>query len=115
HTVSASLADVARTAPDELLVTLRGAAPADRDAAILLLVRGVAQQEDPDHPLWPAVRKIMASTDPTVAAFGRELDATLSQRMAAEKAPLVVQAAGTPVAPASPVPSVAPAPTDRPG
>jgi len=115
RTVSSSLADVARTAPDELLVTLRGATPVDRDAALVLLVRGVAQQEDADHPLWPAVRKMMASTDPTVAAFGRELDATLSQRMAAEKAPRVVQATGTAAPPAGPAPSVAPAPTDRPG
>ena len=101
--------------PDELLVTLRGATPADRDAALGLLVQGVAQQQDADHPLWPAVRKMMASTDPAVAAFGRELDATLSQRMAAEKAPRVVQAAGSTVPPPNPAPSVAPAPTDRPG
>jgi D-alanyl-D-alanine carboxypeptidase/D-alanyl-D-alanine-endopeptidase (penicillin-binding protein 4) len=115
RTVSASLADVARTAPDELLVSLRGAAAADRDAALGLLAQGVAQQQDAEHPLWPAVRKVMASTDAAVAAFGRELDATLSQRMAAEKAPRVVQAAGSTVAPAATQPAVAPAPTDRPG
>jgi D-alanyl-D-alanine carboxypeptidase/D-alanyl-D-alanine-endopeptidase (penicillin-binding protein 4) len=115
RTVSASLADVARTAPDELLVSLRGAAAADRDAALGLLAQGVAQQQDADHPLWPAIRKVMASTDAAVAAFGRELDATLSQRVAAEKAPRVVQAAGTTASPAAAQPAVAPAPTDRPG
>jgi len=115
RTVSVSLADVARTAPDELLVSLRGASSADRAAAVGLLAQGVAQQQDADHPLWPAVRKVMASTDTSVAAFGRELDATLSQRMAAEKAPRVVQAAGSTATPPSVAPAVAPVPTDRPG
>jgi D-alanyl-D-alanine carboxypeptidase/D-alanyl-D-alanine-endopeptidase (penicillin-binding protein 4) len=114
-TVAASLADVARTAPDELLVALRAAPSADRDAAVGLLAKGVAEQQDADHPLWPAVRKVMASTDATVAAFGKELEATLSQRMAAEKAPRVVQAGGAAVPPPVVQPAVAPAPTDRPG
>jgi len=57
----------------------------------------------------------MASTDATVAAFGKELEATLSQRMAAEKAPRVVQAGGTAVPPPAVQPAVVPAPTDRPG
>jgi len=119
RTVAGALADVARTAPDELLVSLRVAPSADRDAALGLLAQGVAQQQDADHPLWPAVRKIMASTDASVAAFGRELDATLSQRMAAEKAPRVVQAGGATPVPSAPgagvQPASPPAPTDRPG
>jgi len=115
RTVAASLADVAKTAPDELLVTLRTASSADRDAAITLLAKGVSEQQDADHPLWPAVRKVMASTEASVAAFGKELEATLSQRMAAEKAPRVVQASGAAAAPAAVQPAVAPAPTDRPG
>jgi D-alanyl-D-alanine carboxypeptidase/D-alanyl-D-alanine-endopeptidase (penicillin-binding protein 4) len=115
RTIATALSDVARTAPDELLVSLRVATPADRDAALGLLAQGVAQQQDADHPLWPAVRKVMASTDTTVAAFGRELDATLSQRMAAEKAPRVVQAGGTALPAATVQPAAAPASTDRPG
>jgi D-alanyl-D-alanine carboxypeptidase/D-alanyl-D-alanine-endopeptidase (penicillin-binding protein 4) len=115
RTISAALADVARSAPDELLVSLRVASPADRDAALGLLVRGVAQQQDTDHPLWPAVRKMMASTEASVAAFGRELDATLAQRMAAEKAPRVVQASGTVTQPPAAQPAPAPASTERPG
>ena len=115
RTVSSSLADVARTAPDELLVSLRVATSGDRDAALGLLAQGVAQQQDVDHPLWPAVRKMMASTDATVAAFGRELDATLSQRMAAEKAPRVVQSAGSTVPPVPLQPAAMPASTERPG
>jgi len=116
RTVSGSLADVARTAPDELLISVRAATSADRDAALVLLAQGVAQQEDADHPLWPAVRKVMAATDPSVAAFGRGLDATLSQRVAAEKAPRVVQAAAPGALPAASVaPSTPPSATDRPG
>jgi len=53
RTVSVALADVAKTAPDELLVTLRVASSADRDASLGLLAQGVAQQQDADHPLWP--------------------------------------------------------------
>jgi D-alanyl-D-alanine carboxypeptidase/D-alanyl-D-alanine-endopeptidase (penicillin-binding protein 4) len=115
RTVATALADVARTAPDELLVSLRVATSADRDAALGLLAQGVAQQQDADHPLWPAVRKMMASTDATVAAFGRELDTTLAQRMAAEKAPRVVQAGGSTVPPGATQPASVPAPTERPG
>ena len=115
RTLSSALADVARTAPDELLISLRGSTPADRDAAVGLLAQGVAQQQDAEHPLWPAVRKMMASTDGAVAAFGRELDSTLSQRMAAEKAPRVVQATGGTGPAASVQPASAPAPTERPG
>ena len=116
RTVATSLADVARTAPDELLVSLRATSAADRDAALALLARGVAQQQDAEHPLWPAVRKVMASTDAAVAAFGRELDATLSQRMAAEKAPRVVQAgpAAGPQPAAQPT-VTPPSSTERPG
>ena len=115
RTVSSSLADVARTAPDELLVSLRAAGSTDRDAAIVLLAQGVAQQQDAEHPLWPAVRKMMASTDAAVAAFGRGLEATLSQRVAAEKAPRVVQVApgGASLDVAPPAPP--PAATERPG
>src|SRR5262249_60333740 len=98
-----------------LLLSPRPPAPADRDAALGLLVRGVAQQQDTDHPLWPAVRKMMASTEATVAAFGRELDATLAQRMAAEKAPRVVQASGTVSPPPAAQPAPAPSGTERPG
>jgi D-alanyl-D-alanine carboxypeptidase/D-alanyl-D-alanine-endopeptidase (penicillin-binding protein 4) len=104
--LASALADVARAAPDELLISLRAGTPADRDAALGLLVRGVAQQQDPDHPLWPAVRKMMASTDREIAAFARELDATLSQRMAAEKAPRVVQAGGVTVPAAAAQPAL---------
>jgi D-alanyl-D-alanine carboxypeptidase/D-alanyl-D-alanine-endopeptidase (penicillin-binding protein 4) len=114
-TVATSLADVARTAPDELLVSLRAAPEKDRDAALVLLARGVAQQQDPDHPLWAAVRKVMASTDPATAAYGRSLDTTLSQRMAAEKAPVAPTAAATGTAAVSPTPPAVPSKVERPG
>jgi D-alanyl-D-alanine carboxypeptidase/D-alanyl-D-alanine-endopeptidase (penicillin-binding protein 4) len=111
-TLSTALGDVSKTAPDELLVALRAAPATDRDAALVLLARGVAQQQDADHPLWASVRKMMASTDPETATFARGLETTLSQRMAAEKAPHPA-----PVAPAAvTVPSsVAPAGSERPG
>ncbi len=112
NTLSASLGDVSKTAPDELLVALRGAPATDRDAALLLLARGVSQQREADHPLWTAVRKMMASTDPETATFARGLEATLSQRIAAEKAPHVA-----PVAPAAitPPPPAVPGSAERPG
>src|SRR5262249_22559805 len=56
RTISVALADVARSAPDELLVSLRVASAADREAAVRLLLPGVAQQQDTHHPLRPAPR-----------------------------------------------------------
>jgi D-alanyl-D-alanine carboxypeptidase/D-alanyl-D-alanine-endopeptidase (penicillin-binding protein 4) len=114
-TVATSLADVARAAPDELLISLRAAPAKDRDAALVLLARGVAQQQDPDHPLWPAVRKLMASTDPDTAAYGRSLDTTLSQRMAAEKVPLAPPGPGSAGAAVGLNPPAVPSTVERPG
>jgi D-alanyl-D-alanine carboxypeptidase/D-alanyl-D-alanine-endopeptidase (penicillin-binding protein 4) len=98
-----ALVEVAHTAPDELLIALRAAPPTDRDAATTLLVRGLAKAADAEHPFWPALRKLMGSVDPNMAAFAKELEAAMSQKIAQEKAPAVPPASSS-------VPNAAPAP-----
>jgi D-alanyl-D-alanine carboxypeptidase/D-alanyl-D-alanine-endopeptidase (penicillin-binding protein 4) len=112
--LAVALSEVARTAPEELVHALQTAAPADRDTALPLLARGLEREADPDHPFWPAVRKLMGSVDPKRAAFARELETGLSQRIAQDRAPAAVPAAPPP-APASGRAAPAAAPAERPG
>jgi serine-type D-Ala-D-Ala carboxypeptidase/endopeptidase (penicillin-binding protein 4) len=113
HEMDEGLAEVARAAPDELLLALHKAQPADRDAAVDSLARGLAALADPDHPFWPALKKAMGAPDPESAAFARQMEGWLSLKIAAEKAPKTPP--GT--APVAPTPVRAPpAATDtRPG
>jgi D-alanyl-D-alanine carboxypeptidase/D-alanyl-D-alanine-endopeptidase (penicillin-binding protein 4) len=85
--VAAAMSEVARTAPEELIGALRGAPTADRESAIRLLARGLVKVADAEHPFWPALKRSMGSVEPAAAAFAREMDATLSLRIAEEKAP----------------------------
>lgn len=107
-TLAEGLGEISRTAPEELLASLRGAAAADLDAATPLLARGLVQAGEADHPFWKALRKSLGATDPALATFARTLDATLSQKVAEQKAPRPTESE-TPVpaavvAPASLVP-----------
>jgi len=103
--LAVALSEVARTAPEELVQALRTAAAADREAALPLLARGLEREGDPDHPFWPAVRRLMAAADPGRAAFARELETALSQRIAQDRAVYAAPPAGgraPPAAEASP-------------
>lgn len=82
-----ALGEVSRTAPEELVVALRAANAADREAATALLARGLVQAGEAEHPFWKSLRKSLGATDPAAAAFARTLDATLSQKVAEQKAP----------------------------
>jgi D-alanyl-D-alanine carboxypeptidase/D-alanyl-D-alanine-endopeptidase (penicillin-binding protein 4) len=102
-----AMGEVARTAPEELVVALREAGAAERETTVSLLARGLVQAGDAEHPFWKSLRRQQGATDPAVAAFVRTLDATLSKRVAEQKAPrapdaaqVVVPAAMTPVGPA---------------
>jgi D-alanyl-D-alanine carboxypeptidase/D-alanyl-D-alanine-endopeptidase (penicillin-binding protein 4) len=113
HDMDEGLAEVARAAPDELLLALRKAQAADRDAAVNCLARGLAQVADPDHPFWPALKKAMGAPDAEGAAFARQMDGWLSLKIAAEKAPKP-----PPESPASVAPPARPGPATseaRPG
>jgi D-alanyl-D-alanine carboxypeptidase/D-alanyl-D-alanine-endopeptidase (penicillin-binding protein 4) len=109
--LAVAFSEVARTAPEELVQALETAGVADREAALLLLAKGLEREADPDHPFWPAVRQLMGATEPRRAAFARELESGLSQRIAEDKAASLPQAKP---APEAPKPSTTP-PADRPG
>jgi D-alanyl-D-alanine carboxypeptidase/D-alanyl-D-alanine-endopeptidase (penicillin-binding protein 4) len=113
--LSMALAEVARTAPDELLRVLRNAAPADRDTAVNLMARGLVQAADAEHPFWPALRKAMGAVEPGLSAFARQLDGTLSVRIAQEKAPKGTVLTGVPVEPAKPATPPSSTAETRPG
>ncbi|WP_434387055.1 D-alanyl-D-alanine carboxypeptidase/D-alanyl-D-alanine endopeptidase [Melittangium boletus] len=81
------LGAVARTAPEELVQALRGASDRDRDAAVLLLSRGLVQAAEAEHPFWKSLRKSMGAADPKLADFARGLEGTLSRQIAEAKAP----------------------------
>jgi D-alanyl-D-alanine carboxypeptidase/D-alanyl-D-alanine-endopeptidase (penicillin-binding protein 4) len=81
------LREVARTAPEELVMALRDSGTTERDVAVSLLARGLVQVGDADHPFWKSLRKQLGASDPALVTFVRSLDATLSQKVAAQKAP----------------------------
>lgn len=85
--VASAMSEVARTAPEELILALRGTSPAERDAAIKLLARGLVKSADAEHPFWPALKRSKGAVDPAAATFAREMDSVLSLRIAEEKAP----------------------------
>ncbi|MCP3104723.1 D-alanyl-D-alanine carboxypeptidase/D-alanyl-D-alanine-endopeptidase [Myxococcus sp. K15C18031901] len=85
--LSVALGEVARTAPEELVVALRGASAADREASTSLLARALVQAGQADHPFWKSLRRMLGNADPQVAAFAKSLDSTLSQKVAEAKAP----------------------------
>jgi serine-type D-Ala-D-Ala carboxypeptidase/endopeptidase (penicillin-binding protein 4) len=82
-----ALGELARTAPEELLATLRGATSADREATTALLARGLVKTADAAHPFWGVLRKNLGNVDPEQAAFARQTEAVLSQKIAEQKAP----------------------------
>jgi len=110
--LAVAMSEVARTAPEELVHALQAAPPADREAALRLLAKGLEREADPEHPFWPAVRLQMGATEPARAAFAKELETGLSQRIAADKASALPQP--TPAPPAVKTPAAASA-SDRPG
>ncbi|HZI12798.1 MAG TPA: D-alanyl-D-alanine carboxypeptidase/D-alanyl-D-alanine-endopeptidase [Myxococcus sp.] len=89
--MSEALGEVARTAPEELVVALRAATSGDRDASTTLLARALVQAGQADHPFWKALRRTLGATDSQLAAFAKGLDSTLSQKVAEAKAPSKAQ------------------------
>ena len=109
--LSEQLAIVATDAPQELLLALKSAPKADQDAAVDSLVQGLVKAAQPDAPLWPTLREAQGSPDPTTVAFAKELEATLSQKIAEARAPAPVVAAPAPADAPAPIPIEPPEPT----
>ncbi|HZA13673.1 MAG TPA: D-alanyl-D-alanine carboxypeptidase/D-alanyl-D-alanine-endopeptidase [Myxococcaceae bacterium] len=82
-----ALGEVSRTAAGELLLALRSAATADREAATALLARGLVEAADPEHAFWSELKRSMGAVDVDFATFAREMEVALSKRIAEEKAP----------------------------
>ncbi|HEX5751836.1 MAG TPA: D-alanyl-D-alanine carboxypeptidase/D-alanyl-D-alanine-endopeptidase [Archangium sp.] len=97
------LGAVARTAPEELVLALKGASAKDREVATTLLARGLVLAGEAEHPFWKALKKSLGSTDTKLAEFARSLDGALSRKVAEEKAPKPAVVPAQVVAPASAV------------
>ncbi len=52
-----AMGEVARTAPEELVVALRESGASEREATVSLLARGLVQVGDAEHPFWKSLRK----------------------------------------------------------
>src|SRR5262249_3993955 len=94
-------AEVARTAPEELLIAMKGAAPGPQDAALTAVARGLVRAHDKDHPFPGVVKAALVHPDADVAAFAKAFAPRLDERLqiveSAMKAPVM--------GPVSPLPS----------
>jgi D-alanyl-D-alanine carboxypeptidase/D-alanyl-D-alanine-endopeptidase (penicillin-binding protein 4) len=77
--ISISMAEVAKTAPRELVIALKSATPAERAAASARLAEGLSQAGGLEHPFWPALRSIESSGS-ELASFAKELEGALPIR-----------------------------------
>ena len=98
------LAVVATDAPQELLLALKSAPEADRGLIIDSLVRGMVKAGQPDAPFWNVLRQNEGAADPSMVTFVKNLETTLSMKIAEAKAPGAVP----PPEPASAAPQTAP-------
>ncbi|MFT3709866.1 MAG: D-alanyl-D-alanine carboxypeptidase/D-alanyl-D-alanine-endopeptidase [Archangium sp.] len=98
--LSEQLAVVATDAPQELLLALKSTPEADRSVIIDSLVRGMVKAGQPDAPLWGTLRQTQGAADPALASFAKQLEVTLSLKVAEARAP--VGSNTTPVGPQPP-------------
>lgn len=78
------LAVVAQDAPNELIAALRLAQPQDREAAVEVLSKALVRA--PNAPLLPALKVAQASSEPSFAAFAKELETALAHQLEQLKA-----------------------------
>jgi D-alanyl-D-alanine carboxypeptidase/D-alanyl-D-alanine-endopeptidase (penicillin-binding protein 4) len=100
--ISEALSEVGRTAPDELLLSMRQGGIAEREATTSLLAQGLVKAADPEHPFWPSLKSAMGAVDPELSTFARQMEEALSIQIAAAKAPPtppIIPAEGKPSAP----------------
>lgn len=76
------LDQIARSAPEELLATLRASTPETRDRGRLLLCRGLARSTEGETPLPKALDKLQKGKDAEAAAWARGFSAELQKGLA---------------------------------
>ena len=77
-------AEIARNAPDELIVAFKASGEAVSQLALDLLARSLAKAAA-DHPFPAALKKARAAPDAQLAAFAKGLEEDLQARLAASK------------------------------
>ncbi len=82
-----ALAIVANEAPRELLLSLKVASTADREATLEALAEGLVRAGKPDAPLWAQLKELQGSPDANTVDFSRLVEMQLSQKIAEAKAP----------------------------
>lgn len=102
------IAVVATDAPQELLLALKSIPDRDRELAVDALVRGLVRAPQPDAPLWSVLRQAQGAADPSMVAFARSLEATLSLKIAEARAPTIAPPSNAP--PAAPANNTTPTP-----
>ena len=95
--LSEQLAMVATDAPQELLLALKSTPEADRGPVIDSLVRGLLKAAQPEAPLWSVLRQSQGAADPSMVAFAKSLETTLSLKIAEARAPGVAPIVTGPV------------------
>jgi len=78
--LSRGLADVAQTAPDELLAALVPLSATERDGVTRLLAKGLGAHV-PTHPLWAALKRDAAGSDAARAALARATESALATHL----------------------------------
>jgi D-alanyl-D-alanine carboxypeptidase/D-alanyl-D-alanine-endopeptidase (penicillin-binding protein 4) len=96
--VAEALAEVAASAPEELVRALRATPPATAEAAVGALGAGLARSAEQAHP-FPATLRAMAAKEDELSAYARALVPALDQALlageAVKEAPALVPASGT--------------------
>lgn len=85
--LSEQLTVVAADAPQELLLALKNATDADRSIVLDSLVKGLVKVGQPEAPLWSVLKKAQGAADPAMVAFAKQLETTLSLKIAEARAP----------------------------
>ncbi len=88
--LSHGLAEVGRTAPEELLASLKVAEDGAQASALELLARGIhastpadaGGKPAPAHPFVDALRKASAGPEPRLATFATQLEARVAEHLA---------------------------------
>jgi D-alanyl-D-alanine carboxypeptidase/D-alanyl-D-alanine-endopeptidase (penicillin-binding protein 4) len=110
--IAEALSEIARTAPEELVLGLKAASAEDQKAAEALLAQGLGN-EGAKHPFWPSVKKLSGSADDATARFAKAREGKLSVAIAEAKLPKALAASPVAVPTGTVVPASAKQPAQN--